>query len=100
MRGLGMDKPILGSAQAVVRCPVESVFDFVGRGFFDNYRKWSPQVIELEPLLDKPVRMGATARQITLDRGIRVESTFEITTFGPAQAAWYQRPVGAVQILL
>ena len=83
MRGLGMDKPILGSAQAVVRCPIGSVFDFVGHGFFQNYRKWSPQVVELEPLLDKPVCTGATARQITLDRGIRVESTFEITTFNP-----------------
>ncbi len=83
MRGLGMDKPILGSAQAVVRCPIGSVFDFVGHGFFQNYRKWSPQVIELEPLLDKPVCTGATARQITLDRGIRVESTFEIMTFNP-----------------
>jgi len=78
-----MDKPILGSAQAVVRCPIGSVFDFVGHGFFQNYRKWCPQVIELEPLLDKPVCTGATARQITLDRGIRVESTFEITTFNP-----------------
>jgi light-regulated signal transduction histidine kinase (bacteriophytochrome) len=83
MRGLGLDKPILGSAQAVVRCPIGSVFDFVGHGFFQNYRKWCPQVIELEPLLDEPVRTGATARQITLDRGIRVESTFEITTFSP-----------------
>ncbi|MGC1864170.1 MAG: ATP-binding protein [Methylocystis sp.] len=83
MRGLGLDKPILGSAQAVVRCPIGSVFDFVGHGFFQNYRKWCPQVIELEPLLDEPVRTGATARQITLDRGIRVESTFEITTFNP-----------------
>jgi light-regulated signal transduction histidine kinase (bacteriophytochrome) len=55
----------------------------VGHGFFQNYRKWCPQVIELEPLLDKPVCTGATARQITLDRGIRVESTFEITTFNP-----------------
>ncbi len=86
MRGLGMDKPILGSAQAVVRCPIGSVFDFVGHGFFQNYRKWCPQVIELEPLLDKPVCTGATARQITLDRGIRVESTFEITTFNPPRS--------------
>ncbi len=83
MRGLGGDKAILGSAQAVVRCPIGSVFDFVGHGFFQNYPKWSPQVIELEPLLDEPVCAGVKARQITLDRGIRAESTFEITTFNP-----------------
>jgi light-regulated signal transduction histidine kinase (bacteriophytochrome) len=83
MRGLGGDKAILGSAQAVVRCPIGSVFDFVGHGFFQNYPKWSPQVIELEPLLDEPVCAGVKVRQITLDRGIRAESTFEITTFNP-----------------
>jgi hypothetical protein len=55
----------------------------VGHDFFQNYTRWCPQVIELEPLSDGPVRAGVTARQITLDRGIRSESTFEITTFGP-----------------
>ena len=83
MLGLGAAKPISGTAQAVVRCPIGSVFDFVGHGFFQNYARWCPQVVELEPLSDGPVREGATARQVTLDRGIRSELTFEITTFGP-----------------
>jgi hypothetical protein len=69
--------------RALVRCPIGSAFDFVGHDFFQNYTGWCPQVIELEPLSDGPVRPGVTARQITLDRGIRSESTFEITTFGP-----------------
>jgi signal transduction histidine kinase len=56
---------------------------FVGHGFFRNYASWCPQVIELVPLSDGPVRPGVTARQVTLDRGIRNETTFEITTFGP-----------------
>jgi signal transduction histidine kinase len=83
MLGLGAAKPISGVARAQVCCPIGSVFDFVGHGFFQNYTRWSPQVIELEPLSGGPVRAGATARQVTLDRGVRTESTFEITTFGP-----------------
>ena len=83
MLGLTTAKPISATARASVRCPIGSAFDFVGHDFFQNYTRWCPQVIELEPLSDGPVRAGVTARQITLDRGIRSESTFEITTFGP-----------------
>ena len=83
MFNLGTSRPISAKAQAVVQCPIGSAFDFVGHGFFRNYASWCPQVIELEPLSDGPVRPGVTARQVTLDQGIRNETTFEITTFGP-----------------
>jgi signal transduction histidine kinase len=83
MFNLGTSRPISAKAQAVVQCPIGSAFDFVGHGFFRNYASWCPQVIELEPLSDGPVRSGVTARQVTLDQGIRNETTFEITTFGP-----------------
>ena len=84
MFNLATSRPISAKAQAVVQCPVGSAFDFVGHGFFRNYASWCPQVIELEPLSDGPVRSGVTARQVTLDQGIRNETTFEITTFGAA----------------
>ena len=83
MFNLATSRPISAKAQAVVQCPIGSAFDFVGHGFFRNYASWCPQVIELEPLSDGPVRSGVTARQVTLDQGIRNETTFEITTFGP-----------------
>ncbi len=83
MFNLATPRPISAKAQAVVQCPIGSAFDFVGHGFFQNYASWCPQVIELEPLSDGPVRPGVTARQVTLDQGIRNETTFEITTFGP-----------------
>ena len=83
MFNLGTSRPIWAKAQAVVQCPIGSAFDFVGHGFFRNYASWCPQVVELEPLSDGPVRPGVTARQVTLDQGIRNETTFEITTFGP-----------------
>jgi len=78
-------RPISASARMLVECPLGSSFDFVGHGFFHNYTRWSPQVVELEPLSEGPVRQGAKARQVTLDRGVRTESTFEIVRFGPPQ---------------
>ncbi|HMK89473.1 MAG TPA: ATP-binding protein [Methylocystis sp.] len=78
-------KPISASASAVVECPLGSAFNFVGHGFFQNYARWSPQVVELQPLSEGPMRQGVKARQVTLDRGIRTESTFEIVQFGPPQ---------------
>lgn len=76
-------RPISAKAEAVVQCPIGGAFDFVGHGFFKNYPRWCPQVVTLEPLSDGPVREGAMARQVTLDLGIRNESTFEIAVFGP-----------------
>jgi signal transduction histidine kinase len=78
-------RPISASARTLVECPLGSSFNFVGHGFFQNYARWSPQVVELQPLSEGPMRQGAKARQVTLDRGVRTESTFEIERFGPPQ---------------
>jgi len=83
MFGLATAKPISATARALVGCPLGSAFSFVGHGFFQNYTRWSPQVVELQPLSEGPIRPGVMARQVTLDRGIRTESTFEIAQFGP-----------------
>ena len=78
MLNMGIAKPISASARATVQCPIGSVFDFVGHGFFQNYMRWCPQVIELEPSSHEPLHAGMTARQVTLDHGIRSETTFEV----------------------
>jgi hypothetical protein len=85
MLGLGAAKPLLGRARIVVERPIEKVFDFVGREFFDHYRQWCPQIVELETLSSEPIGVGAKARQVTFDRGICSEATFQITEFAPPQ---------------
>ena len=85
MLGLATPKPLLGSARTMVESPIDRVFDFVGRDFFDHYRQWCPQIVELESLSSEPVGVGTTARQVTLDRGICSEATFQITEFAPPQ---------------
>ena len=59
MFGLVTAKPIGGTARAVVGCPIGSVFNFVGHGFFDNYTRWNPQVVELHRLSEGPLNSGA-----------------------------------------
>jgi hypothetical protein len=85
MLGLGTAKPLLGRARIVVERPIDRVFDFVGREFFDHYRQWCPQIVELETLSSEPIGVGAKARQVTFDRGICSEATFQITEFAPPQ---------------
>jgi hypothetical protein len=85
MLGFGTAKPLLGSARTVVERPIDGVFDFVGREFFDHYWQWCPQIVELERLSSEPIGVGAKARQVTLDRAVRSEATFQITEFAPPQ---------------
>lgn len=72
-----------GVARTVISRPRDYVFNFVARDFFSNYQRWCPQVAELEPSGDTPARAGMTARQVTMERGIRSESTFEIAVVDP-----------------
>jgi hypothetical protein len=39
MLGFGAAKPVAGHAEDVVGSPATKIYDFVGSGFFDNYRK-------------------------------------------------------------
>jgi hypothetical protein len=79
----GSKQPVVGRASTVIRKPVEDVFQFIGEGFFDNYPKWSPEVVELKPLSSGPLHVGSLARQVRVDHGHRSESTFKVTDLRP-----------------
>lgn len=79
----GSKQPVVAKASTVIRKPVEDVFSFIGDEFFDNYPKWSPEVVELKPLSGGSVRIGALARQVRVDHGHRSESTFKVTDLQP-----------------
>lgn len=80
LKGLSPPRPpaVGGVARTVISLPRDLAFNFVARDFFTNYQRWCPQVVELEPSDSAPVRVGMTARQVTMERGIRSESTFAI----------------------
>ncbi len=80
---LGSKQPVVAKANAIIRRPVEEVFHFVADGFFENYPKWSPEVVELKALSEGPLRVGSMARQVRIDHGHRSESTFKVTELQP-----------------
>lgn len=86
MLGIGGVKPVAGQAEEDVACPISLAYNYIGKGFFQNYPKWCPQVVELEQLSQPPVGKGTKGRQVTRDRGIDSESTFEVSQFVPASA--------------
>jgi hypothetical protein len=84
MLGLRAAGGLRGAAEEVIACTQEEAFEFIGFGFFENYPKWCPQVVELEPLSAEPIEAGPMARQMTLERGIKTQSTFRISAFRPS----------------
>lgn len=72
-------QPVVGKASAVIKCPIEEVYSFIGDGFFENYPKWSPEVVELKSLSNGPLSVGTMARQVRVDHGHKSQSTFKVT---------------------
>jgi hypothetical protein len=83
-------KPIEGSASIEIYNSIETVFDYIAERFFDNYPKWAEEVVDFEPLTGKKVFVGAKAKQIREDNGIKVESVFEITDYQPQNLLCFQ----------
>ena len=76
-------QPIAGEASVSIAQRAEEVFRFIADQFFENYPKWSPDVIELEALDGPQVVVGHKAKQVRDDNGNRVESVFEFTDYDP-----------------
>jgi hypothetical protein len=79
------NQAIAGEASVCIEKPSEDVFHFIADHFFENYPKWSPDVVELEPLESPEVAVGIKAKQVREDNGSRVESVFEIVDYAPYQ---------------
>lgn len=76
-------KPIVGEASIDINKSIHDIFTYIGTRFFDNYPKWATEVVAFEPLNGKEVFIGAKAKQVRKDNGIKVESVFEITDYQP-----------------
>ena len=75
--------PITGEAALKIERPIADVFAFIGDRFYENYPKWAPEVVELEPLDGNQLFVGAKTKQVRADQGALVESVFEITDYQP-----------------
>lgn len=76
---------IKAELSTVINRSVEEVFKYVAMGFFENYSKWEPTVLELEKTSQDPVGVGTTGRQVMNVNSERrlAESTFRVTNYDP-----------------
>ncbi len=77
----GARQPVVGKANTLIRRPMNQVFGFIGDEFFENYPRWSPEVVSLKPLTEGPLAVGSMVHQVRVDHGHRSESTFKVTDF-------------------
>lgn len=70
-------------ANTLIATDPEQVFEFIAVNFEHNYRRWSPEVKELEMLTPGPLRLGTRARQVRVDQGRQSTTTFRVTAFEP-----------------
>ncbi|MBA2658053.1 MAG: SRPBCC family protein [Nitrosospira sp.] len=90
MFGLLKDTRVVGKANALIQRPPKDIFDFVGANFLTNYPRWSPEVVELKPLTEGPVKVGTMCHQVRVDQGRRSESTFKVMAFQPSQRICFE----------
>ena len=76
---------IKAEAIAAIDRPVDTVYDFVVVRFFENYPRWSPEVVHLEPVGPPRVQQGTRGRQVRIDQGRRSETTFAVTHLDPGR---------------
>ena len=79
----GSSKPVIGKASGLIRLPLEVVYKFVAEDFFENYPRWSSEVVDLKRLSDGPLGKGSMLRQVRIDHGRKSDSTFMITDLQP-----------------
>lgn len=77
MFNLSNPHTVKAASQAMIAKPVEEVFRYIGDGFVENYPKWAPEVERVEALDLLPLQPGSQLRQVRIEQGQRVESTFQ-----------------------
>jgi hypothetical protein len=85
MFNLGAKQSVIAKASTLVERSSVDIFRYLGDEFFENYPKWSPEVIELEQITDGPVKLGTMARQVRIDQGRRTETRFTINSYEPGK---------------
>jgi hypothetical protein len=75
---MGPATMITTRASVLIERPIEAVYRFVSLDFFENYPKWSPEVVQLEQTSEGPIEVGTTGWQVRRDRGIRNEARFRV----------------------
>jgi hypothetical protein len=72
---------IRAHASTLITGPADRVFKLLAVDFFRSYKRWSPEVVSVQPLSEGFVRIGTTGRQVRIDHVRRTEATFRVSAF-------------------
>lgn len=75
--------PIHEEASIIIDAGQQEVFTFVADNYFENYPKWAPEIIEVEPLQAGAVTVGIKGKQVREEFNEKVESTFVVEEYQP-----------------
>jgi hypothetical protein len=81
---------IRATATELIQLTPHKVFQFVAVDFFENYPRWSPEVVSLQQLSAGPVGVGTTGRQVRIDHGRRTDATFRVSAFEPEKQITFE----------
>jgi hypothetical protein len=81
---------IQAQASVLIAQPKVTVFAYIATHFFENYPRWSPEVVDLEALTPGQLRLGTRGRQVRIDLGRRTESTFQVVAYQTARQIWFE----------
>ncbi|QSA95605.1 SRPBCC family protein [Methylococcus sp. EFPC2] len=85
MFGLGAKNPVVGQSSLPIGSSPEAIFRFIAQDFFENYPRWSPEVLLLQKLTDGAMGPGTVARQVRVDQGHRSDSEFRVEIYEPSR---------------
>jgi hypothetical protein len=76
-------------AEQVLRCPPQTVFDFVATHHFENHPKWDPDVLEMRQTSPGTLGVGTKADLVRRQGSRQVAGTATVTEYEPDRsAAW------------
>ena len=61
--------------------PVDQVFEYVAKGYFENHHKWDAGCVSTEKTSDGPMGVGTTGREVRNERGREMRYDFHVTAF-------------------
>ncbi|MBK1722345.1 SRPBCC family protein [Thiocystis violacea] len=85
---------VRGEASILINVESARVFDFVATEFGTNYKRWSPEVQQIDILTPGPLRIGSRARQIRIDQGRKSDTTFRVVTLEPPTHVGFAEQTG------
>jgi hypothetical protein len=95
-----MSRPITADVVTRVQRPADVTFDVIGTHVYENHPRWEPEVLEIRPLQDGPVRVGSRAVMVRKAFPRPREVEYSVTELVPGRRIAFDHPDAAMHFRL